>query len=117
MADYTVLPTDSQIIEAFQAFVTERATGGVMLAKAVSEVRFDSGRVTVALDPARSGAEYWALIETSPFDNLADLFGQPVIFNDDLGVWLRGRVTDVVVVDVDGRPLGSRTAAELNAKA
>ncbi|WP_344716866.1 hypothetical protein [Gordonia defluvii] len=117
MKNYRTPPTDEQIVSAFSRFATERAEAGVMVAKAVRDVHFGDGRVTVILDPARSGAEYWALIETSAFDNLAELFGIPAAFDDEDGIWLRGRVSIVEVQDVDGRPLGTRTTTELNDKA
>lgn len=117
MTSYQTPPTDEQIVEAFVSHAGERAAAGVMIAKAVTQVSFDGGRVTVVLDPAKSGAQYWALIETSAFENLADLFGIPAAFDDDKGVWLRTRVVAVGVRDVDGRPLGTRTTGELNYRA
>ena len=114
MSSFSSPPTDAQIIEAFTIYAAERADAGVMIAKAVAEVEYDNGKVSVILDPARSGAEYWALIETSAFENLADLFGQPAAFDDHTGIWLRGRVSHVEVRDIDGRPLGSRSTSELN---
>ena len=66
------------------------------------------GVVNVTLDPDQ------VVLETSPFDNLAELFGVPVAFNDNEGVWLRQTVQRVDVVDADGKSLGSLTAAELN---
>lgn len=117
MTDYSVPPTDDEIVGVFQEFVSERSAAGVMLAQAVAGVRFSDSKVTVALDPARSGAQYWALLETSPFDNHAELFGVPAAFDDEAGVWLRQRVAKVEVVDIDGRPLGTLTTAELNRRA
>ncbi|MFT3715659.1 MAG: hypothetical protein QM774_06850 [Gordonia sp. (in: high G+C Gram-positive bacteria)] len=117
MRNYSTPPSDDEIVDAFSRFASARAEAGVMVAKAISDVRFGDGRVTVVLDPAKSGAEYWALIETSAFDNLAELFGIPAAFDDEDGTWLRGRVSTVEVRDVDGRPLGTRTTAELNDKA
>lgn len=115
--DYSQPPTDEQIVAAFQNFASQRAEAGVMLAQSVADVRFADGTVTVALDPARSGAQYWALLESSPYDNHAELFGIPAAFDDEDGVWLRQRVGRVEVVDIDGRPLGTLTTDELNRKA
>lgn len=114
MTNFTSPPTDAQIIEAFTTYAAERADAGVMIAKAVAKVEYESGRVSVILDPARSGAEYWALIETSAHENLADLFGEPAAFDDQDGIWLRGRVSHVEVRDIDGRPLGSRSTDKLH---
>ncbi|MCW2530362.1 MAG: hypothetical protein JWM76_5222 [Pseudonocardiales bacterium] len=101
-------PTDAQVQQAFEAFVKERADDGVMLAQSVTSVKVTGGVVTVAVDPAPG------ILETSPFDNQAKLFGTPVAFNDDDGVWLRETVQRVDVVNADGTSLGSMTAAELN---
>lgn len=117
MTNYSVPPTDDDIIATFTSFAAERAKAGVLLAKAVAEVSVHDDRVTVVIDPVRSGAEYWALVETSPYDNLADLFGTPAAFDDEQGIWLRTRVAVVVVRDVDSRPLGERTTADLNDRA
>lgn len=104
-------PTDAEVKDAFQAFVTERSESGVMLAKSVTDITVNGGAVTVTVDAPP------AVMETNPFDNLAELFGVPVAFNDDDGVWLRQTVTQVDVVDANGASLGSMTAAELNKKA
>ncbi|MCB9441124.1 MAG: hypothetical protein H6523_12860 [Mycolicibacterium sp.] len=103
-------PTPEQIQQAFQAFVDERATAGVMLAKAVTGVTVDGGVVTVTMDAAP------AVLDASPFDNLAEMFGTPVAFDDDDGIWLRQVVQRVDVVDAGGQSLGSLTATELRKK-
>lgn len=101
-------PTDAQVKEAFESFINERANSGVLLAKSVTSVTVTDGMVTVTVDPDP------VVLETSPFDHLAKLFGVPVAFNDDQGVWLRKTVQRVDVVDAEGNSLGSMTAADLN---
>lgn len=101
-------PTDAQVKQAFEAFIKERADSGVMLAQSVTSVTVADGVVTVAVNPEP------VVLEASPFDNLAKLFGTPVAFNDDEGVWLRQTVQRVDVVDANGKSLGSMTAAELH---
>lgn len=114
MTNFSKPPTDEQIIDAFRDYAAARAEGNVAVAKAVAEVTFDDGRVSIVIDPAKAGAEYWALVETSSYENFADFLGKPVGSDDKDGIWLRGRVTHVEVRDIDGRPLGARSAAELN---
>lgn len=114
MTNYSRPPTDEQIIDAFTTYAAGRADAGVTIAKALARVEFAEGQVTVFLDPARSGAEYWALIETAAHENPADFFGLPAAADDQDGIWLRGRVSHVEVRDIDGRPLGARSTAELN---
>jgi hypothetical protein len=101
-------PTDAQVKDVFEAFINERASRGVVLAKSVTSVTVAAGVVTIALNAPP------AVIEQSPFDNQAKLFGTPVAFNDDQGVWLRQTVQRVEVVDAAGKSLGSMTATELN---
>ncbi len=101
-------PTDAEVKEAFEAYINERANSGVMLAQSVTSVTVFDGVVTVIVDAKP------VVLELSPFDNLAKLFGTPVAFNDDEGVWLRQTVQRVDVVDAAGSSLGSLTAAELN---
>ncbi|GLP83643.1 DUF2510 domain-containing protein [Mycobacterium antarcticum] len=101
-------PTDAQVEEAFQAYINERSSSGVMLAESVTSVTVTGGVVTIVLDAEP------VVLELSPFDNQAELFGTPVAFNDDEGVWLRQTVQRVDVVDADGTSLGSMTAADLN---
>ncbi len=101
-------PTDAEVKQAFESYINERASSGVMLAQSVTSVTVTGGVVTVTVDAKP------AVLELSPFDNLAKLFGTPVAFNDDQGVWLRQTVQRVDVVDAAGKSLGSMTAAELN---
>lgn len=104
-------PTNEQVRQAFQAYIDERARSGVMLAQAVTSVTVSGGVVTVTLEASPT------LLEVSPFKNLAEFFGTPVVFNSDDGIWLRRTVQRVDVVNADGASLGSMTAAELNKKA
>jgi hypothetical protein len=59
--------------------------------------------VPLGPNPVKDGAVTITLnanpvvLETSPFDNLAEWFGTPIAFNDD-GVWLRKTVNRVAVV-------------------
>jgi len=104
-------PTNDQVKQAFQAYIDERSSSGVMMAWSVTSVTVADGVVTVTADPAP------VVLETSPFQNLAEFFGTPVVFNSDEGIWLRETVQRVDVVDTSGQSLGSMTAAELNKKA
>ncbi|MBE1552251.1 hypothetical protein GGC64_006338 [Mycobacterium sp. OAS707] len=107
-AEIRPAPSDAQVKEAFESYINERATSGVMLAQSVTSVAVSGGIVTVTVDAKP------VVLELSPFDNLAKMFGTPVAFNDDEGVWLRQTVQRVDVVDAAGKSLGSMTAAELN---
>lgn len=110
-------PTYEEVIAAYDEWISERSSKGVMFAQSALRVSFDEGAVTVTLDPEKSGATYSALMEASPFDNLADLFASPVAFDNDEGRWLRRRVERIIVVDIDGRELGRTTSGEANWRA
>lgn len=101
-------PTDAQLKEAIEAFVNERSNSGVRIAQAVTSVTASGGVVTVTVDAEP------VVLELTPFDNLAKVFGTPAAFNDDEGVWLRRTLQRVDVVDATGNSLGSMTAAELH---
>lgn len=104
-------PTDAEVVQAFQAYIDERAGSGVMLAQAVTSVTSANGVVTVTLDADP------VVLESSPFDNLAAFLGSPAAFNNDDGVWLRQSVQRVDVIDAAGQSLGSMTSTELNQRA
>ncbi len=106
-------PTDAEVVEAFQRFLEERAQAGVAIARAVSSVSFASGEVIVVFDASVPGYEEWALRETAAFDNWADFAGAPIAFSNPEGDRLRLAVSRVTTFMDDGKPLGSRSAAEL----
>ncbi|KYH44695.1 hypothetical protein [Branchiibius sp. NY16-3462-2] len=104
-------PTNAQVVKAFQSYVDERATSGVLLAKSVTGVKFDGGTVTVTADPSPT------VLELSPYKmprGLAELFGTPIAFDNEEGVWLRRVVKRVKVVSPIGTNLGSATAEEIH---
>jgi hypothetical protein len=100
-------PTQAEVQLAFQEYIDERAAAGVMLAEAVTDVSVNGGVVTVVMDAPP------VVLELSPYDNHAELFGIPVAFDDDEGLWLRQVVQRVDVVSAAGQSMGSMTAAEL----
>lgn len=51
MANYSSPPTDAQIVDAFTTYAANRADAGVVVAKAVAEVGYDIGKVSIILDP------------------------------------------------------------------
>ncbi|MFS4490643.1 hypothetical protein [Dietzia kunjamensis] len=114
MTNFSRPPTDEEIISVFTDYAARRAEANVAVAKAVAKVAFDDGRVTVVIDPAKAGAEHWTLVETASYENFADFLGKPAGSDDKVGIWLRGRVSRMEVQDIDGRPLGARSTAELN---
>lgn len=109
--DIRPAPTNAEVVEAFETWINERASSGVMLAQSVTSVTMADGVLTVTVDPGP------VVLELSPFDNHAELFGTPAAFDDEQGVWLRRSVQRVDVVDASGRSLGSMTATELNRRA
>ena len=102
------IDVSAQLKEAIEAFVNERSNSGVRVAQAVTSVTASGGVVTVTVDAEP------VVLELTPFDNLATVFGTRAAFNNDEGVWLRRTLQRVDVVDAAGKSLGSMTAAELH---
>jgi len=115
MADKTTPPTDDQILQAFRDYIAERAESDNQWAQSVTDVSFSDGRVTITLDPEQSGAEHGALIARDMPDSIHS-FIDPVGFNNDTARWLRQRVQQLTVKDVDGRKLSEITTQELEAR-
>ncbi|MGN5734574.1 hypothetical protein [Arthrobacter psychrochitiniphilus] len=110
------LPDDREIIAAFERYVDERATNGVLFAKSVVSITFDGTTVMVVFDPSSVGASDAAFLGANPFDTLAEFVGTPIAFADDDGRRLRSRVEKVHVALADGQDLGTITTAALYRK-
>lgn len=113
MSVESTVPSDEEVIEAFQAYVDERAASGVLFAKAVVSVTFDGSTLLVKFDPSSAGCTEDAFVSLNPFETLAQFAGTPVAFTDDVGRKLRTRVELVRAVFSDGRDLGTMTVPEL----
>lgn len=112
-ADMTpVSPTE--IVEVFREYLDERAEAGVLLAQAVSDINYSNRRVTVTFDPMSMGIEPDVLLSVSPFKNLAEFVGLPLMFNDSVGNRLRPAIDKVETRFADGSSLGSLTTEALH---
>lgn len=107
------IPTSADVIEAFRAFLQERADAGVAAARAVSDVRYEDRTVTIDFDAATAGFERAVLLGALPFDNWADFAGQPIAFDNPSCNRIRAAVDRVSTRLTDGHDLGSRSAAEI----
>ncbi len=105
--------TDAEVLDAFNAYFTERAATGVMVGKAVTGVTFSGGVVTVTFDPAAAGVTPADFDAFNPFDNLANFAATPVAFNDDIGNRLRPVIDSIVTVRADGMPLGTFSRTDI----
>ncbi|MDN6845945.1 hypothetical protein ACTXJ8_14825 [Corynebacterium variabile] len=112
MTDKATPPTDEQIIQAFRDYIAERAGADNQWAQSVTDVSFADGRVTITLDPEQAGDEHGALLTGEMQDPIESLM-DPVGFNNDTSRWLRQRVQQLTVKDVDGRKLSEISTAEL----
>ncbi|PYI65926.1 hypothetical protein CVV68_16090 [Arthrobacter livingstonensis] len=110
------LPDDREIIAAFEGYVDERATNGVIFAKSVISITFDGTTVMVVFEPSSVGASDGAFLGASPFETLAEFVGTPIAFADEEGRRLRSRVEKVHVAFADGKDLGTMTTAALYRK-
>mgnify|MGYP001644203970 CR=1 FL=1 len=96
-----------------QAFIDQRASSGVVLAKTITSLTLADGVLTATFDPAAAGMDQATFDTVNAFPNLAKFVGTPMMSKDDQGARLRTRITRVDTVSADGRSLGSATAAEL----
>ena len=105
--------TDEQALAEVQAFIDQRASSGVVLAKTITSLTLADGVLTATFDPAAAGMDQATFDTVNAFPNLAKFVGTPMMSKDDQGARLRTRITRVDTVSADGRSLGSATAAEL----
>lgn len=105
--------TDEQALAEVQAFIDQRASSGIVLAKTVTSLTLADGVLTATFDPAAAGMDQATFDRLNAFPNLAKFVGTPMMSKDDQGARLRSRITRVDTVSADGRSLGSATAAEL----
>ncbi|WP_420369906.1 hypothetical protein [Curtobacterium sp. L1-20] len=101
--------TEAEVLEAFNDYFAERSSTGVVLAKAVSQVRFEGGIVQVTFDPAKAGLTRDQFDYINPFPNLAKFAATPIAFDDEVGNRIRPSVQSIATMASDGSPLGSFT--------
>ncbi|MDB6428045.1 hypothetical protein [Curtobacterium sp. 20TX0008] len=101
--------TDAEVLQVFNDYFAERSSKGVVLANAVSEVRFEGGVVQVTFDPAKAGITRDQFDYINPFPNLASFVASPIAFNDEVGNRIRPSVQSITTMASDGAPLGSFT--------
>ncbi|WP_337002126.1 MULTISPECIES: hypothetical protein [unclassified Microbacterium] len=104
---------DAEVLAAFNEFFAERATAGVMLGKAVTEVTFADGVVRVTFDPAAAGVTQQDFDAFNPFENLANFAATPVAFNNELGNRVRPAIDSIETLRADGVPLGTYSRADI----
>lgn len=112
----TSIPNDREVIEAFERYLDERSTSGVLFAKAVISISFDGTTIMAVFDPPSVGASTDAFLAVNPFDTLAEFVGTPIAFADEEGRRLRSRVEKVHVALADGKDIGTMTVSELYRK-
>ncbi len=105
--------TEQEVVDVFWAFFRERAESGVMVGKAVTDVDFSDGIVTVIFTPAAAGVDQQTFDALNAFDNLAYFASTPVAFNDEVGNRLRPVINAIETVRFDGEPLGTISRAEI----
>ena len=106
-------PTPAEVEAAFTAYLDQRASSGVLIAKAVQSVVFENGTLRVTFDPEAAGIDRELFLSVNPFDNMAEFVGTPIAFANEEGARLRTVVERVSTQLSDGTDLGSLTAAEI----
>lgn len=107
--------TETEVVAAFQSFMSERATAGVVLAQTVTDISYSDRIVRITFDPAAAG------IDQATFDfivepwggNIANFAATAVAFTDDVGDRLRPVIDAIETVQSNGTPLGTYTAAQI----
>lgn len=109
----TASATDADVLEAFNSYLRELASSGVMVAKTVSNVTFSNGIVRVTFDPAMANISQEQFDQFTAFPNLARFVATPIAFSDDLGNRIRPMVDSIETVSADGSPLGTFSRADI----
>ena len=104
---------DAEVLAVFNSFFAERATAGVMLGKAVTEVTFAGGVVRITFDSAAAGVTQQDFDAFNSFENLASFAATPVAFNDKIGNRVRPAIDSIETVRADGVPLGTYSRADI----
>lgn len=105
--------TPADVVAAFESYTAERASAGVMLARAVTGISLTGRTVHVIVDPAVVGMDTVMFQSLNVFDNLAEFMGVPIAFNNDQGERLRSLVDAVATALPDGTDLGRLTTGEI----
>ena len=112
--------TSTEVIDAFQGFINDRAASNVLVAKAVTDISFRDRVVTVTFDPSSVGLSLEAFNELNAFSlsrepvlGLAAFAGSFIGFKNDVGKRLRPAIDAVTAVLPDGTSLGSATTRDL----
>lgn len=108
--------TAEQAVEAVQAFIDERAASGVMIADAFTELGIVDGVLTATWSEAAIGKEKSdILLESNPYDDLAEWLGTPLSFDNEEGRQIRQHVRSVSVIGPFG--VGAKSVSELYERA
>jgi len=110
----------TEVIDAFQNFINDRAANNVLVAKAVTEISFRDRVVTVIFDPSSIGLSLETFNELNAFNlsrepvfGLAAFAGSFIGFKNNVGNRLRPAIDAVSAVLPDGTSLGSATTRDL----
>jgi hypothetical protein len=105
--------TDVEVVSAFRSYFAERASAGVMVGKAVTEVSYSNRVVRVTFDSAAAGVTQEMFDQLNSFDNLASFAATTVAFNDPVGNRLRPAIDSIQTVNPGGVSLGVYSAADI----
>jgi hypothetical protein len=104
---------DAAVLKTFRSYFAKRAASGVVLAKSVSNVSFDSGVVRITFDPESAGIDQVTFDSINPYSNLAEFASTPIAFNDSVGNKIRPLIDGIDTVLPDGTSLGSYSRKDI----
>ncbi|MFN3600491.1 MAG: hypothetical protein ACK4UY_03775 [Dietzia sp.] len=99
-------------------WIEQRAAANVLYAKAVSDVEFDDGVLTIVFDPeGKAGSTAEAFYSRDQIPDIAAVFGSWIGSTDELGEWMRKHVTEVCAVKHTGERIQCVSGDELKRRA
>src|SRR5690606_36527230 len=108
--------TANDAVSAVRDYIAQRASAGVMMAEAFTDVVLSNGVLTVSWSEQAIGMDKSAyLLSVNLSDDLAIVIGTPVAFDNEQGRQIRQHVHTVSVIGPFG--VGSRSTRELYERA
>lgn len=108
--------TADEAVSAVRDYIAQRASAGVMMAEAFTDVELSNGVLTASWSEQALGKDKSAtLLSVNPFDDLSIFIGTPLAFDNEQGRQIRQHVHTVSVIGPFG--VGSKSTRELYERA
>lgn len=108
--------TADEAVSAVRDFIAQRASAGVVMAEAFTDVQLSDGVLTAAWSEQAIGKQRSdTLLSVQPFEDLAVFVGTPLAFNNEQGRQIRQHIHTVSVIGPFG--VGNKSIRELYGRA